>query len=192
MGFPDARPLRRSFFAAPLALVLTAWWGPPALAAAGGHAVTKVLTTCSFSALKSAVAAGGTVDYGTNCQSPPVSFTSTISVPSGLTVDIEASGHSVTFDGGFKVRLFEVTGGKLTIGGVTLTNAEVSTANGKAGSTGGNGTAGKAGATGANGANGSPGATAARAMPVAPAASPPRASPVAPARVPSSPAARRC
>src|SRR5579863_6565463 len=58
VGFPDARPLRRRFFAAPLALVLTAWWGPPALAAAGGHAGTKMLTTCSFSALKTAVAAG--------------------------------------------------------------------------------------------------------------------------------------
>ena len=158
MGCHVMRPSRRGVFAAPVALLLSVWWGPPALAASGGPAVAKVLTTCSFSALKSAVAAGGSVDYGTNCQSPPVSFASTISVPSGLTVNIEANGHSVTFDGGAKVRLFEVTGGKLTIGGITLSNAEVSTANGKAGSTGGTGKTGPAGATGANGANGSPGA----------------------------------
>ena len=86
-----ARPLRLVFLAAPLALGAAALPGPAALAAVSGPAVATVLTSCGFAALKSAVAAGGTVDYGVNCQSPPVSFTSTITVPAGLSVNIEAT-----------------------------------------------------------------------------------------------------
>jgi hypothetical protein len=142
----------------PLALAAAVLWGPAALAAPGGPAVTKVLTTCTFTALKNAVAAGGTIDYGINCTSPPVSFAATIQVPSGRTADIEANGHTVAFDDGNKVRLFQVTGGHLTIGGISLNNAAVSTASGTNGGTGANGTSGAAGSTGANGAGGtSPG-----------------------------------
>jgi hypothetical protein len=131
----------------------------PALAGEAGPAVAKVLTSCGFSALKQAVAAGGTVDYGTDCSSSPVSFTATITVPSGLTADIEANGHSVTFNGNYKVRLFQVTGGKLTIGGITLEQGEASTAAGLAGGTGATGSSGSPGGTGASRANGSsPGA----------------------------------
>ena len=61
---------------------------------------------------------------------PSVSFASAIQVPSGRTADIEANGHTVNFDGGNKVRLFQVTGGKLTIGGISLNNAAVTTASG--------------------------------------------------------------
>src|SRR5690242_16813201 len=154
-----ARRSRLGISAAALTFGLAAWCGPSALAAVSGPAVATVLTSCSFPALKSAVAAGGTVDYGVSCTSPPVSFTSTITVPTGLSVDIEASGHTVTFDGGAKVRLFQVTGGRLTIGGISLNSAQVSTASGKAGSNGAAGAAGSSGAAGANGANGSsPGA----------------------------------
>jgi hypothetical protein len=125
-----------------------------------GPAVATVLNSCSFAALKTAVAAGGTVDYGVDCQSPPVSFTSTITVPAGLSVDIEANGHSVTFDGGAKVRLLEVTGGRLTVGGISLDNAQAATASGTAGSNGAAGVTGAPGAAGANGTNGSsPGAS---------------------------------
>jgi hypothetical protein len=133
------RPWRPGLLAAPLAVAAAALWAPVALAGSGGPAVARVITSCSFTALKNAVAAGGTVDYGVNCGSPPVSFTATITVPGGRTVKIEATGHTVAFDGGGKLRLFEVTGGHLTIGGISLDNAGVSTANGKAGSLGGPG-----------------------------------------------------
>ena len=148
LGFLAA-PLR--FLAVPLAVGMATLWGPTVLAASS---VAKVLTSCSFTALKNAVAAGGTVDYGVNCQSSPVSFTATITVPTGRTVDVQANGHSVTFDGGGTVRLFEVTGGKLTIGSIALNNAVASTADGKAGGTGGAGTSGANGSTGANGPSG--------------------------------------
>jgi hypothetical protein len=149
-----ARPAKLAFLAVPSALAAAMLQSPAALAAPGGPAVTKVLTTCAFTALKNAVAVGGTIDYGVNCSSPPVSFTATITVPTGRTADVEANGHSVTFDGGNKVRLFQVTGGKLTIGGIQLADAAVTTASGGTGGTGGNGTSGADGSTGANGASG--------------------------------------
>ena len=142
---------RLGFLAVPSALVAALLWGPASLAATGSPTVAKVLTSCGFTALKSAVAAGGTIDYGVNCTSPPVSFTATVKIPAGLTADVEANGHSVTFDGGNKVRLFQVTGGKLTIGGVTLINAAVSTASGTGGGTGAPGTSGTNGTSGASG-----------------------------------------
>src|SRR5690348_14659924 len=125
-----ARPAKLAFLTVPSALAAAMLWGPAALAAPGGPAVANVLTTCAFTALKNAVAAGGTIDYGVNCSSPPVTFASTIGVPSGRTADIEANGHTVTFDGGSKVRLFQVTGGTLTIGGIQLANAAAKTASG--------------------------------------------------------------
>ena len=76
----------------PSAVVAAVLWGPAALAATGGPLVAKVLTTCGFTALKSAVAAGGTIDYGVDCASSPVSFTATIKVPAGLAADVEANG----------------------------------------------------------------------------------------------------
>jgi hypothetical protein len=126
----------------------------------------KLLTSCTFSALKAAVAAGGTVDYGANCSSPPITFTSKLSVASGLTVDIEADGHTVTFDGADTVRLFQVTGGKLTIGGITLEDAVADGTNGQAGGNGATGTTGTSGGPGANGTNAtSPGANGGPGMP---------------------------
>ena len=65
-----ARSAKLAFLAVPSALAAAMLWGPAALAAPGGPAVTKVLTTCAFTALKNAVAAGGTIDYGVNCTSP--------------------------------------------------------------------------------------------------------------------------
>ncbi len=153
-----ARSAKLAFLAVPAALAAAMLWEPAALAATASPAVTKVLTSCAFTALKNAVAAGGTIDYGVNCTSPAVNFTATIKVPAGLTADVEANGHSVTFDGGAKVRLFQVTGGKLTIGGISLFNAAVSTASGANGGTGADGTPGTAGTNGANGMSGtSPG-----------------------------------
>ena len=109
----DGRRARSAGFGllvVPSAVAAAMLWGPAALAAPGGPAVAKVLTTCAFTALKNAVAAGGTIDYGVDCSSSAVSFASAIQVPSGRTADIEANGHTVNFDGGNKVRLFQVTG----------------------------------------------------------------------------------
>src|ERR1700757_2565435 len=134
-----ARAAKLAFLAVSSAVAAAMLWGPAALAATASPAVAKVLSTCAFTALKNAVAAGGTIDYGVSCSSSPVSFAATIQVPSGRTADIEANGNTVTFDGGGKVRLFQVTGGHLTIGGISLNNAAASTA---AGTAGGNGSAG--------------------------------------------------
>ena len=178
----------------PSALVAALSWGPAALAATGGPTVAKVLTSCGFTALKTAVAAGGTIDYGVNCTSPAVSFTATIKVPAGLTADVEANGHSVTFDGGGKVRLFQVTGGKLTIGGISLNNAAVSTASGTNGGTGAERDArdGREQRRQRDRPARLPAKRAARARRAARAARPRRARPAVPARTPPWPAARRC
>ncbi len=148
-----------------------------------------------FTALKNAVAVGGTIDYGVSCSSSPVSFTATIKVPAGLTADVEANGHSVTFDGGNKVRLFQVTGGKLTIGGISLNNAAVLTASGTNGGTGADGTPGTSGSNGANGTAGDVPGQARTAIPArraARVARPPRARPAVRERTPRWPEGRRC
>ena len=70
------------------ALALAAAWCPAALAATPD----TVLSSCSFSALKSAVAGGGTVDYGVSCPpATPVSFTSAITVPRVILVTLPLS-----------------------------------------------------------------------------------------------------
>ena len=129
------------FLTIPVAVItgLAVTTGPAAFAADGAPTVATVLASCRFSALQSAVAAGGTIDYGQDCSS--VTFTAALTVPTGLTVTIEADGHSVTFNGNYMVRLFVVTGGTLTIGDISLIQARASTANGAAGGNGGNGTA---------------------------------------------------
>src|SRR5579875_3259732 len=92
------------------------------------------LTSCTFSALKQAVAQGGTIDYEQNCTD--VQFASTLAIASGHTVDIEANGYTVVFDGQNARRLFTVSGGTLTITGVTLENGRVTGKNGAAGKNG--------------------------------------------------------
>ncbi len=95
-----------------------------------------------------------------------MAFTSALSIPTGLSMDVEANGHTVVFDGGGAVQLFRVTGGQLTIGGISLINGAVRGGVGRAGGFGGTGTNGTAGATGGNGANGStPGASGGPAQP---------------------------
>jgi hypothetical protein len=183
--------LRLTFPAVPAAAILALLWGPAALAAPGDPALLPAaLQSCAFSALKSAVAAGGTIDYGQDCS---VTFTASLTVPTGRTVKIEANGHSVTFNGNYKVRLFQVTGGSLTIGGIGLIQAEVSTAGGAAGGSGGNGTSGSTGANGASGAMGPPPArTGIQASRARRAARQPPAKQAARARTPRWPEAARC
>ena len=100
---------------------------------------------------------GGTIDYGVNCTSPAVLIhrRQSRSRP-GRTADIEANGHSVTFDGGNKVRLFQVTGGNLTIGGdLAEQRCGRRRRAGRAGGTGADrDAAATAGSTGVNGTNG--------------------------------------
>src|SRR3954468_415730 len=82
------------------------------------HATT--ITSCSDSSLRSAVAAGGTVAFGVDCTDLVLSRT--ITIPAGLTVDIQANRHTVALDGGNAVRHFVVKGGTLSITGLTLEN----------------------------------------------------------------------
>jgi len=110
------------------------------------------LASCTFAALKAAVAAGGTITYEQDC--PDVKFGSTLKIGSGAVVDIESGGHNVGFDGQDARRLFRVTGAQLTIGGNNMFSGRVEGANGNDGAAG---AAGVDGADGSNGADGGPG-----------------------------------
>src|SRR5438132_14129170 len=70
------------------------------------------LASCTFAALKAAVAAGGTITYEQDC--PDVKFGSTLKIGASAVVDIEGGGHNVGFDGQNAQRLFRVSGGTLT------------------------------------------------------------------------------
>ncbi|MGA7477289.1 MAG: hypothetical protein WBW47_08830, partial [Thermoplasmata archaeon] len=112
------------------------------------HATSPtVVTACTESALSSAVALGGVVDYGASCTVP---FTSAITIPSTLNVTISGNGYTVTFNGQSSTRLFVVTGGILAIDYVTIENGRVTGAAGTAGTTGTAGSDGTAGSAGAS------------------------------------------
>src|SRR3954454_5192618 len=113
---PGAPPLARRSGAVAAVVLLATW-----VAAAAGSGPT-VLTTCSASTLATAVGHGGTIDFGVDC--PNLVLSRTLTVPAGRTVDLEANGHSVSLNGNQR-RLFSVTGGTLTIGGITLVNGFV-------------------------------------------------------------------
>jgi hypothetical protein len=89
--------------------------GPQPVSASG----PTLLTSCSFAALDSAVSGGGTIDYQQNCTGG-----STVVFPTEIlfkgTADIEANGFGVTFSGANSTRFFQLTGGRLTISGVTM------------------------------------------------------------------------
>src|SRR5436309_1205674 len=103
---------------------------------AGAGSVTPTsLTTCDESTFDQAVAGGGTVQFDVDCTTP---LTHGVKIPSTLTVDIEANGHAATLNGQSQTRHFVVAGGKLTIGGITLTNGLVRGVAGTAGVIGNN------------------------------------------------------
>jgi hypothetical protein len=108
-----------------------------------------VLNTCSESAFRAAVAKGGTLQFGVDCSD--IVLSQTVSIPSGLSVDVEAGGHTVVLDGGGVRRHFIVDGGSLKLNGLTLQNGA---APGTTGRDAGAGHAGKSGALGADGAQG--------------------------------------
>ena len=125
-----------------------------------------VLNTCSYAALNAAVQKGGVIRFACNGTIP---FTAWITVTKAVTID--ATGHSVTFDGQSKWQIFRVKGGSLTLVNLTLANAFVVGEDGYPatavtpwdlnGTTGAPGAAGTDGADGDasdhNGANGGPG-----------------------------------
>ena len=118
----------------------------PALAA------DTTLMSCSESELRSAVEAGGTVRFGIDC--PALTLTSTLKIPSGRGVVIDADGHNVTLDGDRSVRHFRVTGGSLTLIGLKIVDGTVDGFDGSAGVAGANGADGTQGAPGSGGTGG--------------------------------------
>ena len=114
-----------------------------------------VVAACTFGALQTAIQGGGLVTFGQNC--PDLVFPGPIVVPSGFELDLEGSGHTVVLDGGGRNQLFQVTGGDLTVVGVTLTGGTVQAADGPNGATGPAGTVGRDGTAGAGGAPGEAG-----------------------------------
>jgi hypothetical protein len=129
-----------------LAVVAGMALGAPAVRA------DTTLTSCSPSAFAAAVAAGGTVTFGVDCSN--LILAGTVIVPSGKVLDIEGNGHAVALSGNGQRRLFTVTGGQLTVRGVTIRSGAV------------------VGADGANGGAGSPGARSVAPGPTAPTAPP--------------------
>ena len=130
-----------------LALALAVALGGPTPARAD-----STLTSCAPSDFAAAVAAGGTVRFAVDC--PNLIPTATTVVGVGQVLDIEGDGHVVGLSGANQRRLFTVTGGRLTVRGVTLRFGAAVGANGAAGAPG---TAGVAGAPGASGVTGSAG-----------------------------------
>jgi hypothetical protein len=57
-------------------------------------------------------------------------------IGTGANVTLDANGHTVTLSGGGKNRLFQVTGGTLTIKGLTLTPGAATPAAATNGTTG--------------------------------------------------------
>ncbi|MGH3140419.1 MAG: hypothetical protein ACRDQE_11850, partial [Gaiellales bacterium] len=122
------------------------------LAVAAASPVAQAATTlnsCSPSAFNSAVTAGGTVRFAVDCPSLVVSRTTV--VPLGKTLDIEGNGHAVTLSGGGVRQLFKVTGGQLTVRGVTIQSGAA------VGAGGANGVPGTPGANGGDGTSGTSG-----------------------------------
>lgn len=112
--------------------------GIAAVAASGVAAQAAALgtvTSCTQSALKSAIAGGGSVVFGVDC--PDLVLTSALTISGSVSID--ANGHTVALDGGNATRLFVIKAGTVSMTGLTLENGRV------------------AGANGANGAAGSPG-----------------------------------
>ena len=127
-----------------------------ALAAALGGATPAradtTLTSCAPPEFAAAVAAGGIVRFAVDC--PTLIPATTTTVGAGKVLVIEGDGHTVTLRGANQRRLFRVTGGQLTVRGVTLQGGAAVGANGAAGTPG---TAGIAGASGSSGVTGSAG-----------------------------------
>ena len=109
-----------------------------ALAVALGGATSaradSTLTSCAPSDFAAAVAARGTLRFAVDC--PNLVPTATTVVGAGEVLDIEGDGHVVGLSGAGQRRLFTVTGGRLTVRGVTLRFGAAVGANGAPARTG--------------------------------------------------------
>ena len=110
-------------------------------------ATTVTLTTCSASHFTSAAHSSGTITFDTP-SACVVTLTSPVHIPVSVNLSIVVTGAPVTISGGETTRLFDVTGGALSVSGVTLSGGFVR------GATGGNGAAGVAAGPGAPGLTG--------------------------------------
>ena len=115
------------------------------LAVPGAARADTTVTTCTDAALRSAVAGGGIVTFGTSCSG--LQLVAALAVPAGHSVDLRSGGFSVVLDGRGANRHFEVTGGALAISGITLTNGRAAGTSGAAGSSAGSGPDGDTGAS---------------------------------------------
>ena len=112
-----ARPLPRAVTAALSVLAVLALW-PTASAAAAACPTSEP-------ALQALIAGQGTVNL--SCPSATtISISSTIGVSDGQSVALDASGSPgrVTLDGGGAVEVFSVSGGGLTLKGLTLAHGQ--------------------------------------------------------------------
>jgi len=100
-----------------LALALACLALPVSIASAK----VTTLSKCTFSALQTAVAHGGVIDFGCN---GAIAFSIPITISSG-SVTLDASGQSVAFDGQSKTQLFLVKGGTVTLIDLTLLDGKV-------------------------------------------------------------------
>jgi len=115
---------------------------PTADAVTPASRMNTTLSSCRETDLAAAVAAGGTVTFGTDCSD--LLFSTPITVPTGNSATIDSNGHTVVLDGAARSRLFVLTGGSLTLSGLTLTNGA------STGTPGSDGSPGQPGHSGGN------------------------------------------
>ena len=96
---------------------------PPAHAA--GTVGNGTIGSCTEASFDTALGGGGTVNF--NCGGPAtITLTATKSITVATTI---SGGSAVTLDGGNAIRLFNVTGGGLTLDHITLANGHDTVAN---------------------------------------------------------------
>ncbi|MFI5419105.1 MAG: hypothetical protein ACHQ2Y_09485, partial [Candidatus Lutacidiplasmatales archaeon] len=119
---------------------------PSGVRAAGN---TTTISACTESALATALAVGGAVAFGLACYD--LKMNASIGIGHNLSVNLTAGIYPVTLDGQYRTQFFIVTGGQLSVTGITFEHGFVQ------GTAGLNGLGGSAGSTGANGAAGADG-----------------------------------
>lgn len=164
LGSAKGRGHRRvpvAITAAVLAAVASTVCSPSAGATENSSGTTTTLRTCTWSALESAIAKGGTVIFACSGTIAPTTAI-TVSGTENLTLDaagesVVLMGHELKNSGGTNtVRLFVVEGGSLTLDHLALEDSQVAPPAGQNGTAGMAGTNAKA-ATGGDGTSGGPG-----------------------------------
>ena len=123
----------------------------------GASGPGTVVSSCTESALDSAVAAGGAVTF--SC-SGTITLTNPLPIAGGENLSIDG-GNQVTISGDDLVQIAKVSGGNVTFANIALVDGLVQGITGGGGNDGANGPAGKGGVGGASatvvGQDGSPG-----------------------------------